>query len=201
MFESGLEENRLTSLLTNRTPLPAMAEMIKEIQAKVKNQLAQSKKEQEAQIEKEKLQEAKKTPLVQMDKWVMTQGKYQGMTFLEIKKDEGYLSYVKYLNEMPVLHGLQLQQLLIYAHRHLEEEPPVPTTTARGSEMMDGLMSWDENSVIEMVPSPVENEVSTVKMQQQELHQRIKKIEQALGSVIQILQGQTQPPKTEAEGP
>ena len=146
-----------------------MAEMIKEIQAKVKNQLAQSKKEQEAQIEKEKLQEAKKTPLVQMDKWVMTQGKYQGMTFLEIKKDEGYLSYVKYLSERPVLHGLQLQQLLIYAHRHLEEEPPVPTTTARGSEMMDGLMSWDENSVIEMVPSPVENEVSTVKMQQQEL--------------------------------
>lgn len=201
MFESGLEENRLTSLLTNRTPLPAMAEMIKEIQAKVKNQLAQSKKEQEAQIEKEKLQEAKKTPLVQMDKWVMTQGKYQGMTFLEIKKDEGYLSYVKYLSERPVLHGLQLQQLLIYAHRHLEEEPPVPTTTARGSEMMDGLMSWDENSVIEMVPSPVENEVSTVKMQQQELHQRMEKIEQALGSVIQMLQGQTQPPKTEAEGP
>jgi hypothetical protein len=123
------------------------------------------------------------------------------MTFLEIKKDEGYLSYVKYLSERPVLHGLQLQQLLIYAHRHLEEEPPVPTTTARGSEMMDGLMSWDENSVIEMVPSPVENEVSTVKMQQQELHQRMEKIEQALGSVIQILQGQTQPPKTEAEGP
>lgn len=201
MFESGLEENRLTSLLTNRTPLPAMSEMIKEIQAKVKNQLAQSKKEQQAQIEKEKLQEAKKTPLVQMDKWVMTQGKYQGMTFLEIKKDEGYLSYVKYLSERPVLHGLQLQQLLIYAHRHLEEEPPVPTTTARGSEMMDGLMSWDENSVIEMVPSPVENEVSTVKMQQQELHQRMEKIEQALGSVIQMLQGQTQPPKTEAEGP
>ena len=211
-FVFGLEGNKQTSLCTIRDHNSAMADKLKEIQAKFKTQLAQGKKAQEKQMMEQKLQEATTTPLAQMDSWKMTHGKYEGMTFKEIRKDNGYLGYVKYLSEKEDLQALPLKQLLIYAHRHLEQEPQVlMTAKARGSEVTEGPISWEEVSMSEtdLCPDliwkeagPVENEVISMKLDQQEMKERMNKIENALGTVIQMLQSQqAQPSNPEAEGP